>query len=131
MVRAADGSVAYHDAVEYFDDVIVVPSTSEPVSWSFRMVGPPGLSKFLDNSANFVPYSGYWNVESLTPRLPLGLRAFSLSPNTRYAIEVHAFSAAGKTTDAFSVVEFTTVEQPRLLLEPMPIVMGDTHTLFS
>lgn len=131
VIKAADGSVAYHDAVEYFDDVVVVPLTSEAVSWSYRMVDPPGLSKFLDNSANFVPYSGYWNVESLAPRLPLGLRAFSLSPNTRYAIEVHAFSASGKTSDAFSVVEFTTIEQPRLLLDPMPVVVGDTHTLFS
>lgn len=131
VIKGADGSVAYNDAVEYFDDVIVVPSTSEPVSWSYRVVDPPGLDKFLDNSANFVPYSGYWNVESLAPRLPLGLRAFSLSPNTRYAIEVHAFSAAGKTTDALSVVSFTTVEEPRLLLEPMPVVEGDTHTLFT
>ncbi|GAB0490691.1 hypothetical protein MMPV_001928 [Pyropia vietnamensis] len=131
LIKAPDGSVAYHDAVEYFDDVFVVPITSEAVSWSFRLVDPPGLSKFLDNSANFVPYSGYWNVESLAPRLPLGLRAFALSPNTRYAIEVHAFSASGKTSDGFSVVQFTTVEQPRLLLEPMPVVVGDTHTLFS
>lgn len=120
-------------AVKYFDDVVVhVDSPTTGATWSYSLVSPlTEVAQFLAPSRLLAEH-GYYRPDTLGTlgnRLPLGIRAGSLSASTAYVVRVD-MEAAGYAVKS-TTITLNTLERPSVVF-PTPATMeGDTGTAFS
>lgn len=120
-------------AVKYFDDVVMhVDSPTTGATWSYSLVSPlTEVAQFLAPSRLLAEH-GYYRPDTLGTlgnRLPLGIRAGSLSASTAYVVRVD-MEAAGYAVKS-TTITLNTLERPSVVF-PTPATMeGDTGTEFS
>lgn len=120
-------------AVKYFDDVVMhVDSPTTGATWSYSLVSPlTEVAHFLAPS-RLLSEHGYYRPDTLGTlgnRLPLGIRAGSLSASTAYVVRV-VMEAAGYAVKS-TTITLNTLERPSVVF-PTPATMeGNTGTEFS
>ncbi|GAB0489883.1 hypothetical protein MMPV_001109 [Pyropia vietnamensis] len=132
-VRDKRGDPVDPAAVKYFDDVVVhVNSPTVGATWSYSLVSPlTEVAQFLAPSRLLAEH-GYYRPDTLGTlgnRLPLGIRAGSLSASTAYVVRVD-MEAAGYAVKS-TTITLNTLERPSVVFPTPSAMEGDTNTAFS
>lgn len=117
------------NSVKYFQDVIISPVSSSPATtWSYELLEPRSQSTLLLVSSNLIPYSGFWAVGSSAGRDLLGLIPNTLLPSTTYKFLIRSSRPGFEENE--DILEFRTVQKPKLSLAPVSALSGDTNRTF-
>ncbi|KAI0567571.1 PKD/REJ-like protein [Gracilaria domingensis] len=132
-VTSSRGAVD-HNAVEFWEDIVLRPLAPAGTQWRFRLEEPVWeRSTFIAGNNRLIVGPGYYtSTGSSDPgyqSLPLGILAGKLSPHTIYKFSI-SFLEAGMMSNEV-LVSFTTVEVPNLIFPPMVMNNGSTETVFT
>lgn len=122
-----------HEAVRFWEEVIIRPIPSGNTEWRFRVEKPISeRSTFFASSTKLITTPGYYTVAGRSDpgfqRRPLGIKADQLSPHQEYSFSV-TLQEPGKISDEV-LVNFHTVEVPKLIFPAIPYSNGTTSSVF-
>lgn len=120
-------------AVEFWEELIIRPVTASNTEWRFRLEKPLSeKSQFFTGNAKIIERPGYYSaMGSSDPgyqRVPLGIRADSLSPHQTYLFSI-SLQEPGKIADEVSIC-LRTVEVPVLIFPRIAFNNGTVNTNF-
>lgn len=117
--------------VRYYEGLFLIPGGADS-SWKITVTEPATERNTLLTGTNAISRPGYYDPTSreASQEYPLGLAPNALSPGTTYVLKLTVFSTRGGVEEGVSTVSIKTLERPRLDFPNMPVISGDTKTLF-
>lgn len=118
--------------VRAFEDIVISPK-GDDVSWDFQIIAPPSSVNIFNDSRNFMHVPGYYDPSTSNPwqRKPLGIRAGALRTAQEYEIAILIKSNDETALQGETRIIIRTQDSPRLILPVLPVVKGDTNTVFT
>lgn len=117
--------------VRFYDELVIAPRGTD-VNWTFSVMAPSIDAGLFKLPMNLLKYDGYYDPMKNSPQsYPLGVKAYTLRPAQTYKIGITLYASNETDVKGLTVVQFETVDRPRLVLPPLVLVKGNISTVFS
>lgn len=125
------GTAVNWKLVRFYNELVIYPKGAG-IFWTFSVLEPLIDVGLFESPVNLLQYKGYYNPEENSSQsYPLGIKANSLRPAQTYQIAITSYSGNRTGVSGLTVVQFETVDRPRLVLPPLVRSEGNISTIYS